>query len=104
MGGNQKQSAKPLLRFMTYEEVLTKKNGKRTRAGRTWPMINRHGIIEAVERTVNRTDVTMGYKALLEMGLEEFAFEAVVLRYPELFSDKAISISKERMQTWKNSK
>ncbi|MFN3711975.1 MAG: hypothetical protein ACK4S8_15725, partial [Alishewanella aestuarii] len=27
-----------------YEEVLSAKNGKKTRAGRTWQMIGRHGI------------------------------------------------------------
>src|SRR5438045_2272172 len=31
-----------------YEEVLAAKNGRRTRATRTWQMIERHGIIGAV--------------------------------------------------------
>jgi hypothetical protein len=52
-------------------------------------MIERHGIIEAVERAVNRSSETIGYKALLEMGLEEYAFEAVILRHPELFGEEA---------------
>jgi len=80
-----------------YEEALSKKNGKPIRASRTWPMIERHGIIAAVERAVNRNDVTIGYKALEEIGLEEFAFEAVILRHPELFSKEAVLISKSRM-------
>jgi len=82
-----------------YEEVLSRKNGKPTRASRTWPMIEKYGIITAVERAVNRSDVTMGYKALEEIGLEEFAFEAVILRHPELFSEEAVMISKRRMET-----
>jgi len=81
-----------------YEEVLSKKNGKPTKASRTWPMIERHGIIAAVERAVDRKDVTMGYKALEEIGLEEFAFEAVILRHPELFSKEAVMISKSRLR------
>jgi hypothetical protein len=85
-----------------YEEVLTKKNGKRTRATRTWQMIERRGIIEAMERAVNRSAETQGYTALLEMGLEEFAFEAVILRYPELFSNEAVAKSKERLSSWKS--
>lgn len=36
------------------EETLTRKNGRRTRATRTWQMIERHGILAAVERAVNR--------------------------------------------------
>ena len=65
-----------------YEDLLTKKNGRNTRASRTWQMINRHGIIEAVERAVKRDAVTQGYTMLVEMGLEEHAFGAVILRHP----------------------
>lgn len=80
-----------------YEEVLRKKHGRRTSASRTWQMIKRHGIIEAVERAVNRPVETLGYTALVDMGLEEFAFEAVILRHPELFSDAAVKKSQVRM-------
>ena len=86
-----------------YEEVLSKRNGKRTRANRTWQMIGRHGIIGAVERAVNRPAETAGYKALVEMGLENFAFETVIVRYPDLFSDEALQISRERITQWVNS-
>ena len=85
-----------------YEEVLSKKNGRRTRASRTWQMINRHGILASVERAVNREAETAGYKALAEMGLQEFAFEAVILRHPSLFSDEVIRKSRERMQDWQD--
>ena len=85
-----------------YEEVLSKKNGKRTRASRTWQMIKRRGIIESVERAVNRESVTQGYTLLAEMGLENFAFEAVILRHPELFSDEAIAKSRQRLSEWEN--
>ena len=83
-----------------YEEVLSKKNGKRTKASRTWQMIKRRGIINSVERAVNRRSETQGYTTLVEMGLKDFAFEAVILRHPQLFSDQAIAISKQRMTDW----
>ena len=86
-----------------YEEVLSANNGKKTRASRTWPMIQKYGIINAVERAVDRKNETKGYTALLEMGLEAYAFEAVILRYPELFSDSAVEISQRRMREWENS-
>ena len=82
-----------------YEEILAKKNGKKTRASRTWQMIKRHGIIKAVERAVDRPRETVGYSALVEMGLEGYAFEEVVCRYPELFSDPAIERSRARIKT-----
>jgi len=65
-------------------------------------MIKRHGIIESVERAVNRASETQGYIALVEMGLEEFAFEAVILRHPEVFSKEAIEKSQQRLSEWKN--
>jgi hypothetical protein len=34
------------------------------------------------------------------MGLEEYAFEAVILRHPEVFSEKAIQVSRERLSEW----
>jgi hypothetical protein len=80
-----------------YEEQLARKNGRKTRASRTWQMIKRHGIIEAVERAVKRSTETQGYSLLMEMGLEEYAFEAVILRYPGVFSEEAVRISKSRM-------
>lgn len=80
-----------------YEEVLSQKNGKKTRASRTWPMIKKHGIITAVERAVNREVETQGYTALVEMGLEDYAFEAVILRHPKAFSAEVVERSRLRV-------
>ncbi len=85
-----------------YERVLSAKNGKNTRASRTWQMIERHGIIGAVERAVNRDTETIGFTALLEMGLEDYAFESVVVRHPHLFSAEALRHSQARVEEWKN--
>jgi hypothetical protein len=41
---------------------------------------------------------------LAEMGLERFAFEAVILRHPEVFSREAIETSKGRMAEWSTHK
>jgi hypothetical protein len=85
-----------------YERVLREKRGKTVRASRTWQMIKRHGIIPAVERVVKRRDVTSGYKALVEMGMPDFAFEAVVCRHPSVFSTEALKRSRERLEEWEN--
>lgn len=100
-GSNSVAEKECLEAIYAYEEVLSKRNGKRTRASRTWQMIDRHGIIVAAERAVNRDAETMGYKALVEMGLQEFAFEAVILRHPEVFSSEAVSRSRERIENWR---
>lgn len=85
-----------------YEKVLSENRGKTVRATRTWQMIERHGIIKAVERAVNRKEVTTGYTTLVKMGMQDFAFEAVVCRHPTVFSSEALKRSQERLKEWKN--
>jgi hypothetical protein len=51
-----------------YEEALSNQKGRSTRAGRTWPMVEEHGIIGAIERIVTRRVETDGYRVLVEMG------------------------------------
>jgi hypothetical protein len=79
------------------EEVLTQKNGKKTKASRTWQSINKYGIIGTVQRVVNRSKQTDGYTALRDMGMADFTFEAVVLRHPTLFSADALSRAQTRL-------
>ena len=79
------------------EAVRSEANGRTTKAARTWQAIKRHGIIPTVERVVARPQVSDGFKALEEMGLKRYAFEAVVLRHPELFSPDAVEISRRRL-------
>jgi hypothetical protein len=99
-GATSQAEPEALEAVYAYEEVLSKKNGRRTRASRTWQMIERHGIIGAIERAVDRAQDPQGYLALVEMNLRELAFEAVVLRHLALFSAAAIEKSKQRLQAW----
>jgi len=85
-----------------YERVLSEKHGKTVHAARTWQMIERHGIIKGVERAVDRPDETVGYTALIEMGVPDFAFEAVVCRHPSVFSAGVLKRSQERLEKWNN--
>ena len=81
-----------------YEEALSSQKGRTIRAGRTWPMIRKHGIIGAVELIVTKRKETEGYRVLVEMGMEDMAFEAVVLRHPESFSPEAVAASDDRLR------
>jgi hypothetical protein len=81
-----------------YEEVLSEKNKRRTRATRTWQMIDRHGIIGAAERAVNRKIEAMGYKVLVAMGLHDLTFEAVIVRHPDKFSQEVVAHAKARLE------
>ena len=79
-----------------YEEVKSTTR-RRFRANRTWQAIERHGIIQAVERLVTRATETEGYRALVSAGLEEMAFEAVILRHADVFSTEAVAAASKRM-------
>jgi len=61
-------------------------------------MIKRHGIIPAVERVVTKRDASAGFTSLAQMGLMDFAFEAVILRHPDNFSKEAVTISEQRLE------
>jgi len=82
-----------------YERAQSMLRGKKFHASRTWQMIERRGIIEAVEHVVKRDAESMGYAALVKMGMEDKAFEAVVLRHPGMFSAEAVRRSRERLGT-----
>ena len=97
-GANNEVELECLQAVYAYEEILSAKNGRRQPANRTWQMIKRHGIIPAVERVVTKREVSSGFTALAEMGLMEYAFEAVILRHPASFSAEAIAMSRQRME------
>lgn len=99
-GAESEAENEALQAVYAYEAVLTKNNGKKTRASRIWPMIRQHGIIEAVERAVNRGAERQDHTTLVELGLEELAFEAVILRHADLFSEAAVQKSEARVSEW----
>lgn len=100
--GNKSPVEMELLKAVyAYEEVLSEKNKRATRASRTWQMIKRHGITGAAERAVNRKIEPMGYKMLAEMGMHDLTFEAVIVRYPEAFSKEVIERAEERLVEFK---
>src|SRR5688572_25216009 len=80
-----------------YEALLTRRNGKKTRATGTWQAVRRYGIIEAVQRAVNAPPDKPGTVTLRDLGLEDLAFEALVLRHETAFSAAAIEASKARL-------
>lgn len=97
-GANTQAELEALEAVYAYEAALSLQEGKKTRAGRTWPMIKERGILAAVDAIVQRPDDSIGYATLVKMGMKDFAFEQVVLRYPELFSQAAIERSRQRVE------
>jgi hypothetical protein len=81
-----------------FEEVRSQETGKKARASRTWQSIERNGILATVESIVSRKTATPGYDALVEAGMEDFTFEAVVLRHKEAFSAEAVAQAEARLR------
>jgi len=100
-GANTQVERDCLEAVYAYEAVLTAKNGRKIRASTIWQMVNRHGVLRAVERAVKRDAETVHYAALRTIGLQDYAFEAVVMRHPELFSRDTVQRSKARVNKWK---
>src|SRR5690606_11715894 len=81
-----------------YERALNVGRGRRVRASRTWQLIEREGILEAVDRIVSRPSASQGYRVLVEMGLEDMAFENLVLSFSGSFSAAAVERAQSRIQ------
>ena len=84
-----------------YEEVLAAQKGRKTRASKMWYLIKSRGAVSAIENAVNRKVNTTDYAALRAIGLQDCAFEAVVLRYPDLFLPDTVLLSAGRFDKWK---
>ena len=85
-----------------YEDILSEKNSRRTRANRTWQMVKHYGIKVAAERAVNRKVDAMGYKVLVGMGLQGLTFESVIVKYPESFSLESVKQAHKRLEELRN--
>ena len=89
--------AEAFVAVYAYEVLLTRRNGKKTRATGVWQAIKRYGVIEAVERAVSRPADGESPVTLRTLGLGDLAFEALVMRNEASFSAAAISASKARL-------
>jgi len=97
--GSTKEVELELLKALyAYEEVLTEKNKRTTRASRTWQMIKKYGIIRAAEKAVDRPIEPNGYKVLVQMGMQDLTFESVIVRHPDSFNEEVVLRAQERLK------
>lgn len=81
-----------------YEELLTEKNGRTTRANRTRQKLKNKGVIQCLEDWAVNPAPTQGFALLIENGLAELTGEYLVLKYPDRFSEKAVKAARSRLQ------
>jgi len=80
-----------------YELHLTRKNGRKTRAGKTWAIVKSRGIIKAIQAAVSNTPDPAVLAGLRELGLEDLAFDALVVRHEATFDAATVELSRSRM-------
>ncbi|NID05633.1 hypothetical protein HBF26_12100 [Luteibacter jiangsuensis] len=91
-----------------YEEAQSQLKGRTFRANRTRKMITDHGALHAAERMVVNRKPSKGYEVLEDAGLQELSFEAIIVRFPHEFSERAIQAAQARLDgrpppTWSSS-
>ncbi len=75
-----------------YEQTLKNKY-----AGRIRPQISDQGFIDTIDTLVQRRSRSEAFTRLTDIGLQEFLFEQVVVENPDVFSDAAMAVSKQRL-------
>ncbi len=64
---------------------------------RTRQMLKKYGAVETLNRIAQYPESTRNFERLREAGLEDLTAEAIVLDYPQLFSEQAITVAHERL-------
>jgi len=65
---------------------------------RTRQMLKRNGVIETLNRIGQYPASSKNFERLCDAGLENLTAEAIVLDHPELFSEKAVEVSRARLK------
>lgn len=80
-----------------YEEEQTRLKGRTFRANRTRQMLTNRGALGAAERMVLTRQPSKGFEVLEEAGLQDLSFEAIIVRYPDEFSEQAVQAAQARL-------
>lgn len=80
-----------------YEQLLTEKNGRTTKASRTRQKMARHGTVQCLIDWALADNETEGFKLLVSAGLEEFTAEHLVVKFADRFSNEVVTAAKRRL-------
>lgn len=71
------------------EEIKTEVNGKTTRLSRTRQKHTRDGALKCIEDLALKEPASDGFDILASKSRLDLSFEAIVVRFPDRFSDEA---------------
>jgi hypothetical protein len=81
-----------------YEQILTEKNGRTTRASRTIQKIKNKGIVQSlIEWTLGKTE-TNGFNLLIEKRFPKYTGEYLVVKYADRFPGDVVNLARERLR------
>ncbi len=80
------------------EEIRTQERGRTVRLSRTRQKIGRDGIRTTLEHLAGADTGTDGFRMLIDRGLPELTFEAIVLKHPQEFDAAVLSAARRRLE------
>ena len=81
-----------------FEELLTKENGRTSRAARTREKVKRVGVVQTLNDLAASSKPSEGFRRLVDAGLSDFLFEYLVLENPDRFTSLAVTTAGNRLE------
>jgi hypothetical protein len=81
-----------------YEQLLSEKNGKRTRATRTNEKVKRHGIVKVLQDWASSKYRAYGFTMLVDRGLVDLTGEHLVVEYADQFPEETVENAKRHLE------
>ena len=83
-----------------YEQLLTQKNRRATRASRTRLKLKGKGVVACLEDWAKSKEAPESFELLVANGMVEMTGEQLVLTYPDKFSPEAVAGATARLATF----
>lgn len=80
-----------------FEELLTKANGRTSRAARTREKVKRVGVVRTLDDLAASSKPSEGFRRLVDAGLSDYLFEYLVLEHADRFTPKAVEAAGNRL-------
>ena len=79
-----------------YEELLTEKNGRTTKASRTRQKLKNKGVEQClIDWSVG--EATDGFRLLIERGIPELTAEYLVVKHDDRFPEEVVQAARNRL-------
>lgn len=71
-------------------------------ASRTRKMIEERGVEKALSDLATSAELQLGFKTLRDAGRLDDTFEAIIIKFPELFQDRVVEAAQWRLDNSEN--